>query len=717
MRTRDRNIIITHDLVVGHEYEVIVQAVDSTGRIETEEDSPKNVILIEGKQTGPAAITNVSIAAQFLSLVLSWTNPVDADFDHMEIYRATTNDFDADPGGAALVAVVKGDTFYDYIGSTGATRYYWLRAINTSGQLSAFYPATNTTTILATTQAITTANIDDFSITATKMYNNIIILLADAWTNNSPGAGSVAWNAHSIIYGGASYPITGGNTAAAYIYWTIGNATYSTSATHPALGTTAFMIAINTGGIHTLVWNDSANMVIGTAFISDLAVTTAKINNLAVTNAKIGLLAVDTAQIAALAVETAKIDNLAVTTGKIALLAVDTAQIAAAAITNAKIDNLAVTNAKVNDLSADKITAGTITGSTLQTAASGQRIVVVHATNTLIFHTAGESDVITMDDNLNGSNRPSIWLNSDAGGYVSCNDKDNAGNHYSEMYDGSMEVWRHASGFNHRAVRDVTDANVGIYLALQSSGTGLLFQGATGIGVNQFTVDTSGNIVLSGTVDGRDVDADGTKLDTIETNADETDTANVTAAMTDGAHGTRAGGTLHADVVAAGADGFMTGSDKTKLNSIEALADVTDTANVTAAMTNGAHGTRSGGTLHADVIAGGADGFMTGGDKTKLNGIAAGADVTGSNAPQAHNTSHENGQSDEISVTGLSGELADNQPPKAHAASHLSAGADTLTLTSAEITSSYWDGQFTDPDNASYEFNVANGLITARILK
>jgi len=39
-----------------------------------------------------------------------------------------------------------------------------------------------------------------------------------------------------------------------------------------------------------------------------------------------------------------------------------------------------------------------------------------------------------------------------------------------------------------------------------------------------------GNITLSGTVDGRDVAADGTKLDTVETNADVTDTANVTSA-------------------------------------------------------------------------------------------------------------------------------------------------------------------------------------------
>ena len=40
----------------------------------------------------------------------------------------------------------------------------------------------------------------------------------------------------------------------------------------------------------------------------------------------------------------------------------------------------------------------------------------------------------------------------------------------------------------------------------------------------------NGNITVTGTVDGRDIAADGTKLDTVETNADVTDTANVTAA-------------------------------------------------------------------------------------------------------------------------------------------------------------------------------------------
>jgi hypothetical protein len=43
-------------------------------------------------------------------------------------------------------------------------------------------------------------------------------------------------------------------------------------------------------------------------------------------------------------------------------------------------------------------------------------------------------------------------------------------------------------------------------------------------------IDVTGNITVTGTVDGRDVATDGTKLDTVETNADVTDTANVTAA-------------------------------------------------------------------------------------------------------------------------------------------------------------------------------------------
>ena len=75
------------------------------------------------------------------------------------------------------------------------------------------------------------------------------------------------------------------------------------------------------------------------------------------------------------------------------------------------------------------------------------------------------------------------------------------------------------------------------------------------------------NITVTGTVDGRDVATDGTKLDGIETGA----TADQTAAE------------IRSLVEAATDSNVFTDADHTKLNGIEASADVTDTTNVTAA--------------------------------------------------------------------------------------------------------------------------------------
>ena len=43
-----------------------------------------------------------------------------------------------------------------------------------------------------------------------------------------------------------------------------------------------------------------------------------------------------------------------------------------------------------------------------------------------------------------------------------------------------------------------------------------------------------------------------------------------------------------------------------------------------------------------------------------------------------HATRHQNGGADEMSVAGLSGELADNQPPKAHESTHVAGGSDDI---------------------------------------
>jgi hypothetical protein len=65
-------------------------------------------------------------------------------------------------------------------------------------------------------------------------------------------------------------------------------------------------------------------------------------------------------------------------------------------------------------------------------------------------------------------------------------------------------------------------------------------------------------------------------------------------------------------------------------------------------------------------------------DTTTLYLDTGSAWVATTSAVGLHAATHEDGGSDEISVAGLSGELADNQPPKTHASSHQNGGADEV---------------------------------------
>jgi hypothetical protein len=84
-------------------------------------------------------------------------------------------------------------------------------------------------------------------------------------------------------------------------------------------------------------------------------------------------------------------------------------------------------------------------------------------------------------------------------------------------------------------------------------------------------LDASGNITIPGTIDGRDLQTDGTKLDGVESGA----TADQTAAE------------IRTLVESATDSNVFTDADHTKLNGIETSADVTDTTNVVAALTAG----------------------------------------------------------------------------------------------------------------------------------
>jgi hypothetical protein len=98
-----------------------------------------------------------------------------------------------------------------------------------------------------------------------------------------------------------------------------------------------------------------------------------------------------------------------------------------------------------------------------------------------------------------------------------------------------------------------------------STGNLTITTGTLKANVEGATLTTTGNITVGGTVDGRDVATDGTKLDTIETSA----TADQTGAQIKAAY----------EAVA----NAFTDAQFTKLAAIEAAADVTDATNVNAA--------------------------------------------------------------------------------------------------------------------------------------
>ncbi len=105
--------------------------------------------------------------------------------------------------------------------------------------------------------------------------------------------------------------------------------------------------------------------------IADAAITNAKIDNLSVTSAKIADASIDSAKIQDAAITNAKIADAAITNAKIANASIDSAKIQDGAITNAKIANATIDNAKIADaaISTAKIQTGAITTALISTGA------------------------------------------------------------------------------------------------------------------------------------------------------------------------------------------------------------------------------------------------------------------------------------------------------------------------------------------------------------
>ena len=201
----------------------------------------------------------------------------------------------------------------------------------------------------------------------------------------------------------------------------------------------------------------------------------------------------------------------------------------------------------------------------------------------------------------------------------------------------------------------------------------ILYNGAVKLSTASTGISVTGNIAASGTIDGRDVAADGTKLDNIESGATADQTAaeiraKVEAAtdsnvFTDadhtklngievGATGDQTNAEIRAAVEAATDSNVFTDADHTKLNGIEASADVTDSSNVGSALTGFSTGTDAASSDLIPIY----DVSAASWEKQTVANIAL-VGPTGPTGPTGSTGSQgQKGQKGEVGVTGAQGQ-------------------------------------------------------------
>jgi hypothetical protein len=132
--TRETNYRL-EDVVVGSTYNVRVRAINNLGARSTFATASTTGV---GDNGAPSAPTNLSATGQFNAINLVWTNPSDSDLDVIEVYEGTSSI----QANATLIATTKSSSYVRGALENGVTRYYWLKALDYSGNRSGFNSAT-----------------------------------------------------------------------------------------------------------------------------------------------------------------------------------------------------------------------------------------------------------------------------------------------------------------------------------------------------------------------------------------------------------------------------------------------------------------------------------------------------------------------------------------------------------------------------------------------
>lgn len=208
-------------------YDVRIRAINVAG---VPSDWVAGTIAATGKDTPPGDPSSLMATGVVGGIRLVWTNAVDRDLAGIEVWEADTND----RATAALVNTVAGRA-YDRLGLTeGVTRYYWIRSVDRTGNLSGWHPASATAGVYATAAGVG-ATIDYEDIGGTKPPVDADNTGGALELGQTVTSGGITFNAGGAIKGGMSAYMTGtgwylgydaghykfaiGNPAGSYLAW------------------------------------------------------------------------------------------------------------------------------------------------------------------------------------------------------------------------------------------------------------------------------------------------------------------------------------------------------------------------------------------------------------------------------------------------------------------------------------------------------------------
>lgn len=137
--TASTNSIELSPLVDGVEYMIRVRAVTNAG---VRGEWATITFTGGGDVTAPNLPTDISATGHFRYITVSWTNPADSDLNYVEVYENTTNT----SAGATLVGISSGDNYVRTNLGLEQTLYYFLKAVDYSGNKSDFTTGVSATT-------------------------------------------------------------------------------------------------------------------------------------------------------------------------------------------------------------------------------------------------------------------------------------------------------------------------------------------------------------------------------------------------------------------------------------------------------------------------------------------------------------------------------------------------------------------------------------------